>query len=154
MVEERREYCSCKLYIRGDDLDPHEVTSQLGVSPTESYRRGDQLRLGVTRESSGKGSQLIAPTGMWILHIDGEKKRLWDTSAQLEYWSDFLKVRQRSLYELQARGYETLIDCFVDEGPVVFIELSAAQLRMLGELGIALKIGVYDTEGLGNTSAT
>jgi len=42
------------------------------------------------------------------------------------------------------------IDCFISEGPVVRVDLSATLLREFGILGIALKLSFYDAAGLFN----
>jgi hypothetical protein len=43
-----------------------------------------------------------------------------DAAAQLDYWRVFLTSREAAIRELQAHGYEVMIDCFIDGGPVVY----------------------------------
>ena len=45
---------------------------------------------------------------------------------------------------MHASGYELQIDCYLDEGPIVYIELSPELLKTLGDLGIGIKFGFYD----------
>ena len=148
MPEEIKEYCSCKLYVRGDDLDPKEVTTLLGVEPTEAYRRGDHWPYPRNHKRAGKPSDLIVRTGTWRLEVDDEKKWSWDAAAQLDYWCVFLVNREAAIRELQARDYEVMIDCYIDEGPVVYLDLSAELMQTLGNLGVALKFGFYDGPNL------
>jgi uncharacterized protein DUF4279 len=148
MSEEGREYCSCKLYVRGDSLDPDLVTTLLGVEPSESYCKGDYWRFRSNTENPYKPSSLTIRTGTWRLDMDKEKRWSWDAAAQLEYWRAFLVSRGGAIRELQSLGYEIMVDCFIDEGPVVYLDLPAELMRSFGNLGVALKFGFYDGENL------
>ena len=55
---ERDEYC-VSLRFFGDDLDPDEVSTLLGCSPTDSARRGDLVQL--------RTRSYTAPQGSWSL---------------------------------------------------------------------------------------
>jgi hypothetical protein len=148
MAEEIKEYCACKLLVRGDELDPEQVTALLGVEPSEAHRLGDHLPYPRNHKDAGKPSDLIARTGTWKLDVDKEKKWSWDAEAQLDYWCVFLTSREAAIRKLQARGFEVVLDCFVDEGPVVYVDLSAELMQTLGNLGVALKFAFYDSANL------
>src|SRR5579862_7259500 len=148
MSAETPEYCSCKLYVRSDNLDPHLVTALLGVEPSEAYLKGKHRIFRANRESPGQPTDFIVGTGTWRLDVDEEKKWSWDTAAQLEYWCAFLTSREAAIRELQALGYKLVVDCYIDEGPVVYVDLSVALMRTLADLGVALKFGFYDRENL------
>ncbi len=147
-MSEEIEFCSCKLYVRGDDLDHGQVTTLLGVEPSEAYRKGDHLPFPPGHERAGEPGGIIFQRGMWRLEVDKEKKWEWDAAAQLDYWGVFLMRRELAIRELQARGYELLIDCFIDEGPVVYVDVSVELMRILGHLGVAVKFGFYNGENL------
>ena len=147
-MSEEIEFCSCKLYVRGDDLDPQQVTALLGVEPSEAYRRGDHLRYPPKHKDADRPGSLIVRTGTWRLDIDQEKRWSWDAAAQLDYWCVFLTSREPVIRELQQRGYDVMIDCFIDEGPVVYLDVSVELMRTLGNLGVALKFGFYNGENL------
>jgi Domain of unknown function (DUF4279) len=147
-LSEEKEFCSCKLIVHGDDLDPEQVTTILGVEPSGAHRKGDHLRFPPGHERAGEPGGLILRTGMWRLEVDKEKKWEWDAAAQLEYWCVFLMRREAAIRELQARGYELMIDCFIDEGPVVYVDVSVELMQTLGNLGVALKFGFYNGENL------
>ena len=144
MSEETKEYCACKLYVRGDDLDPKQVTTLLGVEPSAAYRRGDYWHYPRNHKRAGEPSELIVRTGTWRLEVDAEKKWSWGAEAQLDYWCVFLVNREAAIRELQACDYEVMIDCFIDEGSVVYVDLSAELMKTLGNLGVAVKFGFYD----------
>jgi hypothetical protein len=147
-LSEEIEYCSCKLCVRGDELDPQQVTALLGVEPTEAYRKGAHLRFPPNHKDAGKPGGLIVRTGVWRLEVAKEKKREWDAASQLDYWCVFLTSREAAIRELQARGYEVMIDCFIDQGPVVYVDVSVELMQILGNLGVALKFGFYNGENL------
>jgi hypothetical protein len=147
-VSEEKEFCSCKLIVHGDDLDPQQVTALIGTPPSEAYRKGDHLPFPPGHERAGEAGGLILRTGIWRLEVDKEKKWEWDAAAQLDYWCVFLNSREAAIRELQTRGYELMIDCFIDEGPVVYLDVSVVLMQVLGKLGVALKFGFYNGENL------
>lgn len=55
---------------------------------------------------------------------------------------------EAGIRELRARGYDVMIDCFIDEGPVVYVDVSVELMQRLGNLGVALKFGFYNGENL------
>jgi hypothetical protein len=75
---------------------------------------------------------------------DRTRQRPWPVENQLNYWCELLSSRKDSIQFLRSRGYELQIDCYLDEGPIVYIELPPALLETLGEFGIGLKFGIYD----------
>jgi Domain of unknown function (DUF4279) len=147
-MAEELEFCSCRLCVRGEYLDPQQVTTLLGVAPTEAYRKGEHLPFPPNHKDAGKPSGLIVPSGIWRLEVDKEKKWEWDAASQLDYWCVFLTSREPAIRELQERGYDVMIDCFIDEGPVVYLDVSVEVMQALGKLGVALKFGFYNGENL------
>ena len=77
---------SITLRVFGDNLDPDEVTAQLGVQPTSHCRKGDVFR--------GKQYDRIEKTGRWLLarphvtdNVDAIIQRLLkDLPDSLEIW--------------------------------------------------------------------
>jgi hypothetical protein len=55
-------YNSLSLLLFGEDLDPREVDSGLGISATKSYKKGDPFSLGKHQRKNG----------MWCLELKGE----------------------------------------------------------------------------------
>lgn len=123
------------LEIYRDDLDPQAITDVLGISPTKSYRKGDERP---------KGSQYYR-TGGWILDSgeqqladdDGGDKRLQDWLASLPsdatIWKSLqsyeprvrlvlytdqmnaeFRLRPLAANELSKRGLTLLIDPYLE----------------------------------------
>ena len=140
------EFCLSKLYVTSDDLDPEDVSALFGIPCDKSYRRGEpsyKVRLdgSVTNEPTG----LKHRVGMWRRSIDPERKRLWDTEAQLDYWCEFLEQRRSALRILQGQGCEVKIDFHIEEGPVVSLQFSHKLLKRITDLKASLRFGIYDS---------
>lgn len=101
---------SASLVLSGKDLDPHEVTTKLGIMPSESFRRGDY------RTDSEKW-----PRGFWELssknlgdvemrdHIEWLVDQLLPHKHQLREILDDLRVKAWiSCYWLLPTDHETL----------------------------------------------
>jgi hypothetical protein len=124
------------LRIFGDDLDPEEISSLLGAQPTESWKKGDELRGKVT------GSVRIAKTGMWRIKamrrepenlVEQIHELLGQLSTDLAVW--------RTLSE----RYKLDLFCgiFMRSGNDG-LELSAESLSALGERQVFLNLDIYD----------
>ena len=64
------------LYIRGDDLDPNTVTSELNVAPSRLQRKGE-------RKITSSNREYIVKTGMWGLIANSDTNLLCDHIASL-----------------------------------------------------------------------
>jgi Domain of unknown function (DUF4279) len=145
-VSEPSRYCFSKLYVRGTDLDPDEVTKLLGVSSDRSYRRGERsFRLRLDGTLTDEPSGVVHNAGMWQCSIDAEKAKLWAAEGQLEYWCEFLEQRISEVRLLQCQGCKIIVDFRLEEGPVTFLEFSAEIFERLANLKINLNYGFYDT---------
>src|SRR5947207_12646683 len=146
MSKESTGYCSSKLYVWGDDLDPKLVTERLGIHPDESWRKGDRERV-VRPDGSVRSLDFVHSRRCWRRAIDEERK-FWNVSAQLEHWCDLLSSQETAVQELRMYGYKVEIDCYINWGPVVLISIPSDLLKKLGNLGIELSLGFYATEVL------
>lgn len=73
--------CFFILEMYGDDLDPDEVTRQIGAPPTRSHRKGDERP---------RGSQFYR-TGGWLLESGERQLSFEDTGmAAFEDWLESL----------------------------------------------------------------
>ncbi len=134
-------YCSSKLYVWGDDLDPEVITDRLGITPDKAWKKGDQQYV-VRSDGSIRYLDFVQRRGCWRRAID-EKRKYWDVAAQLDYWCDLLSSRDAGVRELQTYGYEMTIDCYINWGPTVLIDLPSNLLQKLGNFGIELSLGFY-----------
>lgn len=53
------------IYLKGDNLDPSELTSMLGTTPTRSHKKGE-------RWQTPTGSEVIERVGLWAITIKSE----------------------------------------------------------------------------------
>jgi hypothetical protein len=123
------------LRFFGDDLNPDEISTLLGATPTDAHRKGDELV-----NSSGKVR--IAKTGSWRLRatrrepedLEAQIFELLDQLSQnLDVWSD-LSIR-----------YKTDLFCGIFMGSSNDgLPLSPKALLALGQRGIALDLDIYD----------
>lgn len=143
---ETSEYCKTTLYVSGDDLDPQEVTQLLGLDPDDSHRPGDRsfkVKPDGTPDPN-MPTRYVFKRGGWRRAIDDDKRRSWDVSAQLEYWCAFVSERAEAVRALQSRGNQVSIDCYINEGPVVYVDLVPSLMHKLGALNIKVSFGIYD----------
>lgn len=59
-----KSFASVSFRLKGDRLDPAEVTRELGIKPTEAYRKGDI--------TPGKRVAVPRPWGGWALEVKGD----------------------------------------------------------------------------------
>lgn len=127
---------SVTLLIRGDDLEPAELTAILGRQPKIGVRAGESFE-------NGNGNIRTAQTGMWLVS-DGYRE---PTNIDLQI-CDLLNSMPDSLSiwtDLSAR-FECLVALgiyFVDESWTAGINLESTTLRMLGERGLSLDFDMY-----------
>lgn len=123
------------LRVKGDTLNPDEITRLLGAPPSYSHACGDELIGHKTRQVR------IAKSGMWSLHagecepedLDSQVQEiLGDLTADLSVWAD---LAQRFEIDL----FCGLFMKVANEG----VLLAPATLMALGERGIALDLDIY-----------
>ena len=123
---------AASLRVRGDDLDPSEVTKLLGAAPTLARAKGDLMKHGASATARG---------GLWLLRaketapagIDRQVEEIFaQLPADLKIW--------RSL----AARYHVDLFCgwFMNENNEG-LEISADTLTALGNRGIKLAFDLY-----------
>jgi Domain of unknown function (DUF4279) len=126
------------LRIMGDDLIPDEVSALLGVQPTMSQTKGQEIPT-----SSPPGFRL-ARTGIWRLagtetepeNLDGQVRELLDRlNTDISVWHSLAKRFKIDLFCGWFMGGS-------NEGVVI----SPATLLALGERGIELGLDIYGPE--------
>lgn len=132
-VEERAGlYCAMAIYLHGNDLDPDEVTHRLGISPTDSWRRGDGHRFSSGTEVSRKG-------GLWTLRLNpdgpGAGVAMTELKSALAGYSGSL---------LDIPGVE---DAYLDVFAIAGVESEAIEISreivdILSGLGLRLQITI------------
>ena len=126
------EYATCvethaSLRIIHDDLDPEEITQQIGIQPTWAWRQG-QLR--------PKGN-VISPIGIWGLTTNFMKSR--DIRRHLDWLIEQMNGKEEILKELQAQGYRMDVFCYWlsngQGGPTISLR------NMIGLANLGIELG-------------
>jgi len=128
-------YCESKLYVWGVDLDPAEVTSLFGMVPEKTYRRGD-----LKYPDSPAAAHYVHKGGAWRVCIDDLRKYTLDVTEQIEYWCDTLAQHEDAAKALVAKGYELEVDCYINDGPAVVVDLGLTLLQRLVQLNVNLSL--------------
>src|SRR6266498_1847474 len=91
------------LCIYHKDLDPDQVSRELGWTPTEAYKRGE------AKDATAK-RPVIAKEGAWCFSTEAEVQSL-DANRHLEWLLRFAETRLRALQRLQTLGAQIVIFC-------------------------------------------
>lgn len=123
------------IYLRGDRLDPAELTALLGVEPSFSNKKGDELKSPV---SSAKGQ---ARTGLWRLSAHSNSSFLSEHIAELR---NSLPSQAQNLLSLP-HVEEAYLDIFLpidfdgaDEKSVA-LALSSSDITFIQSLGLSIQ---------------
>lgn len=122
------------LRFGGDDLDPDELTTLLGVTPSTCASKGDVIR------SKTTGRQRIAKTGSWI--VTAEPREPGDLDAQVE---ELLEPLTKDLSIWRSLGKyrpDLFVGLFLQDSNEG-LEISAHSLHLLAERGILLGLDIY-----------
>lgn len=116
----------------GDDsgCTAQEVTSQLAITPSESFEAGDAM---------GRGSSAHRKTSGWLLKSSAGIEEGVEVETQLSQLLDKLEPVEAQLWDLSRSGYTANWFCFVASNPAEHaVELSrdllARLLRLPGDL--------------------
>jgi hypothetical protein len=126
-------FASLRLF--GDELQPDQVTSLLGVGPTDSAPKGLVV-------VSSTGKERRAPTGRWVLSSEGQVASR-DLQQHIEWLLKHLNGYHGSLLELpgvrSADVFCYWLSATGNGGP----ELSPEVLRWLAARGLTLGFDLY-----------
>ena len=126
--------CSVTLIVLGDDLEPEVVTSTLGWSPDQSWRRGEQKRF--TRpDGTVRVFDSVHDWGGWK-RFTAKDERGRSLQEQVAAWLERLRVKMEELRSLHDRGWQLELDCFAATSEC--LGLSVAVLGELAGLGLGL----------------
>jgi hypothetical protein len=122
-----------------EDLKPDQVTSRLGLAPTQSYRAGEPRRHG------GATSRL----GVWLLST--EAMNSLDVSDHIDWLLDQVEPVSGVLTELRREGVRQDIFCYWatedgQGGPA----LGVSQMRRLAVLELPVGFDVYRIRSAGD----
>ncbi|NWK46454.1 DUF4279 domain-containing protein [Ralstonia pickettii] len=127
------------LRIAGDDLDPEEISRQLGCKPTTGQRKGEAI------VGHNTGQTRIALFGKW--HLEAAPREPEDIDGQI---SEILGQLSDDLEVWRSIGQRYKVDLFCglfmktgNEG----LLLSSGSLHALGVRQIAIGFDIYGTDG-------
>ena len=122
--------------LRGNGLDPHDVSSSLGITPSKSFKRGD-----------------------WRTETEKWTRNLWSLTSQNEVQSDNLSVHIEWLLDqfepvnnklieiLKRNSIESEISCFwIFPTEHAELELSSELIKRIASLGIKLSFDMYSSD--------
>lgn len=131
------EYPTCKatyvtLRILKDDLVVEEVTGRLGISPSESQTKGQEV-----------SHKRMVEIGGWFLCSKGIVASK-DTRRHLDWLLEQLIPKRAELQKMQAEGFIMDVSCYWlsnygQGGPT----LSPSTMKSFGDLGLELWFDVY-----------
>src|SRR5689334_276822 len=109
MDEYDDDYATCEktyagLRIFHGELDPDAVTRDLGIKPTNAFRKGEPMRPGARRSA-------IAKQGGWFLDTEGVVSSR-DIRRHLDWLIDRLEPKRQVIEALQAAGYRMDVFCY------------------------------------------
>ena len=127
-------YTHAWLRVMSDDLNPNEITHIMGVSPTETQRKGEPW--------TGRGSQTYKKSGWWISTQGILTSR--DARHHFDWILERIRGKKEAFRVLHSRSYLVDVCCRWDSksghgGPT----LSPLQMQDLAELEIEVWFDVY-----------
>jgi hypothetical protein len=131
------------LRIFGEDLDPDEMTSRLGLRPSRSHRQGDP-KPGADRYEAQYGHP-PSPYRQGYWSFETEEALGEDALTHIDQLLEIAEARGDELAKIREAGYS--VDIFIfwpnwhgHGGPY----LDAGRMTRLGNLGIAISWDVYE----------
>jgi len=123
------------LRIFGDDLDPDEISAQLGASPTSSAKKGQDR---VNRDGVKRG---IHRTGRWLLEAVPRQPEDLDSQIAelLSPLTADIAVWRRLVAQFKVDIFCGLFMEESDEG----LDLRPETLEMIGSRGLSLGLCIY-----------
>jgi uncharacterized protein DUF4279 len=131
------DYPTCKatyatLCIYHDELEPDVVSSRLGLTPSKSQKKGQEL-----------GPNRLAPLGGWFLSSEDHVISK-DVRRHVAWILDQLEGREEQFLKLKDEGYRTLIFCYWlsahgHGGP----ELDPEIMQRLVSFGLLISFDMY-----------
>jgi hypothetical protein len=138
MRQEDREYVGAvTLMLLGDGLNPDEVSSELGLVPSQCWRKGEKksfLRAdGTTRVFDSEHEW-----GGWKMLIPPEHKDDL-IESQLEFWVDLLQSRIMALKRFRLLAFHCALDIFITSSETASIVIPHNLLTEVAALGVDLQ---------------
>ena len=124
------------LYLRGELLDPEQVTKHVRITPSKTQKKGDV-------QVTPTGHKVVAKHGLWAFLVELDSPSLNEHIAQLAS-SLTSELHFSSITDVE----EAYIDIFMaitsdsDGDASCELEVSPTSLKFLAELGLTVRISV------------
>jgi hypothetical protein len=121
--------------IMGETLDPDEITQQLGTTPTDSRRKGDEI------VRNGRKTDRISRIGSWILRYEPQPEMTVDEAI-----TDFLEklTSDDATWKSFTNRFDVDLICDVAVyGANQGFEIPATVLLQLAQRGIKLGVDIF-----------
>lgn len=131
-----------RFFIRGENIDPDEISHILGIIPSYKYKRGDL---------HGKNNQMVRKKGLWSITSD-EKVDLSDLQVHIDWLLDLLEPVKNQLNSINSMpGVYTEISCIFNLFSIEWdSRLEPNQLDRIAALNIKFGISIYCLDNLEN----
>lgn len=131
-----------RFFIRGQDLDPDEITKNLGISPAYKFKPGDR---------HGENNQSIRKQGFWSI-TSGRQVKSTDLELHLEWILSQLEAVKSQLESiLSNKELHAQITCVFNLFTLEWDDwLKPEMLKRITDLNIFLGISVYCLNELNN----
>ncbi|WP_329742129.1 DUF4279 domain-containing protein [Dyella sp. A6] len=124
------------LRLFGDDLVPENISALLGATPTESWRKGQELI------GASTGNVRRAATGSW--RLEASRREPEDLEAQVFELLNQLTNDLTVWNSLSSYKPNLFCGIFMGSGNDG-LPLSSKAMLALGQRGIALDLDIYDS---------
>jgi hypothetical protein len=127
---------SCGVLLRGDMLDPSEVTALLGIEPTHAGRKGDTAR-------TSAGTERTLKTGYWRFSVDADDVRFEPAIGHALATFDHVDINLGSI----AGVTDAFFDVFGTGGRNIqtiggYFSLTAEQVARMAALGLSMEVSI------------
>lgn len=140
MTPNNSDYPTCEqtygtLCILGADMDPHEITSLLGIQPSESQIAG--------QSRASRSGPIVHKLSGWFLstkeHVNSK-----DSRDHIDWILNHLVGKDNAITEIHQRGWDACLSIYWVSlsghgGPT----LSPPQMRRLADLGLEIWFDCY-----------
>ena len=140
-METDQEYVSSvTLIILGEDLDPDMVSQELSLTPSKSWRKGEQMSF-----SRPDGSKRLFDSrhnwGGWKLFVDPKYENdLLET--QLQFWCETLRDKTNAIARLKSKGMYCALSLFITTDATASIVLPETLQKSLANLGLEIDLSI------------
>lgn len=124
-----------RFFIRGKDIDPDEITQDLGIAPSYKFQQGDRY---------GENNQSIRKQGLWSITSGGQVNST-DLEPHLEWVLSQLEAAKSQLESiLSTSEIHAQISCVFNLFTLEWNDwLKPEMLRRIADLNIYFGVSVY-----------